>query len=557
MAKASNVYVVDFETLNSKEAIEQKYSYVWLWDLCKVSNLKHTTGTTIEEMFELIDNKNDTMVIYSHNLKFDGSFILNHLLKYCTYTSEKAKLPLQLSCIIDDKKNYYEITYINKKSRKITFRDSAKKIPSTVEQIAKAWHLPILKGSIDYRLHRPIGWKPTDEEISYIHNDTEIIARVLQLLYAEGMTKLTASSDSFNAYKSWLGKDNFEILFPVFDIETDNFCRKSYQGGCCYANPKYLGKELHNVYCYDVNSMYPYAMAECMLPYGKPLKKFGKPKYDELYPLYITHIRVGMRVKQDLMPTIMKKGLYFSLKNEYITDTENQLIDLYITNIDYETMLKHYDIYYIEYFECYYFKASNKLLKDYILELYEIKNNSEGAMKNLAKIKLNSLYGKFAMNPKRSIVEPKLIEGQLKLVIVDEIIGNPIYTPMAVFIASYCRNKLFKAIQDNYEYFVYCDTDSIHTIGKAKGIEIDDKKLGAWKEEKHYTLFKCIAQKTYYGETDTNKRILKACGAPQSVKDTISYDEFEIGRQFGGKLRPVQVEGGVILVDTTFTFKER
>lgn len=557
MSKASNVYVVDFETLNSQEAIEQKYSYVWLWDICRVTNLKHTTGTTIDELFEILDNKNETMVIYSHNLKFDGSFILNHLLKYCKYTSEKAKYPLQLSCIIDDKKNYYEITYINKKSRKISFRDSAKKIPSTVEQIAKAWHLPILKGSIDYKLHRPIGWIPTDEEIAYIHNDTEIIALVLQLLYSEGMTKLTASSDSFNAYKKWFGKNNFNIVFPKFDIETDAFCRKAYQGGCCYATPKYLGKELHNVYCYDVNSMYPWAMAYCLLPYGKPIKKKGKPVYDVLYPIYITHIKVGMKVKDNMFPTIMKKGLYFSMKNEYITDTENMLVELYITNVDYERMLKHYDIYYIEYFECYYFKASTKLLRDYILELYEIKNNSEGAQKNLAKIKLNSLYGKFAMNPKRSIVEPKLVKGELKLEIVDEVIGDPIYTPMAVFITSYCRNKLFEAIQSNYDLFVYCDTDSIHTIGKAVDIEIDDKKLGAWKEEKHYTLFKCIAQKTYYGETDTNKTILKACGAPQSVKDTITYDEFEIGRQFGGKLRPVQVKGGVILVDTTFTFKER
>lgn len=64
------------------------------------------------------------------------------------------------------------------------------------------------------------------------------------------------------------------------------------------------------------------------------------------------------------------------------------------------------------------------------------------------KMKLNNIYGKFAK--------------------------EPIYTPTALFLAS-CRNKLFEEIKAHYKKFVYCDTDSIHIIGKVKTLEIEDE----------------------------------------------------------------------------------
>ena len=41
------------------------------------------------------------------------------------------------------------------------------------------------------------------------------------------------------------------------------------------------------------------------------------------------------------------------------------------------------------------------------------------------------------------------------------------------------------------------------------------------------------------------------------VKKQINLDNFKIGETFTGKLRPVRVKGGLILADTTFTFKDR
>lgn len=200
------------------------------------------------------------------------------------------------------------------------------------------------------------------------------------------------------------------------------------------------------------------------------------------------------------------------------------------------------------------------MFKRYILPLYDIKCNSSGAQKLLAKLKLNSLYGRFALNPNRSTVKPFLENGVLKTKIIRHFEVDSIYTPLSAFVTAYARAHLMQAIERHHDEFVYCDTDSIHLVCKAKEDEtfiVDKNKLGCWDLEKEYSLFRVIAQKTYYGILKDGKEIIKACGASQAVKKNITYDRFNLGETFSGKLRPKQVKGGVVLVDTTFTFKPR
>ena len=556
------VYCCDFETNNSNEAIETGETFVWLWDSCNCKNLKHYGGTSIYSFFEWLNSFEDHRYFYFHNLKFDGSFMLNFILQYCTWVEvEKLDDLKECECttIIDARQIYYRIAFRTANGGIVEIRDSSKKIPGTVESIAKSWNLPILKGSIDYKQHHTKDYQITEEDLSYIHNDTEIIARVLRELYKEGMTYLTASADSFNAYKKCIGKDNFDLLFPVLPLEQDAIFRKAYNGGLCFFNPDYLDEELDEVYCYDVNSMYPHKMAEAMLPYGTPLVDYGEPKERKGYKLFITHVKAYIRVKPECYPVIMKK-MFMASKNTYITDTDGEMIDLYLTSVDYYEMLRAYDVLDIEYYETYYFRGSRNMFKRYILPLYDIKCNSTGAQKLLAKLKLNSLYGRFALNPNRSTVKPFLENGVLKTKIIRHFEVDSIYTPLSAFVTAYARAHLMQAIERHHDEFVYCDTDSIHLVCKAKEDEtfiVDKNRLGCWDLEKEYSLFRVIAQKTYYGILKDGKEIIKACGASQAVKKNITYDRFNLGETFSGKLRPKQVKGGVVLVDTTFTFKPR
>ena len=136
-----DVYVADFETRNSKQDVENKSTSVWLWDVCDIEEYKHTTGYNIQSFLEHLE-KIAPCTIYTHNLKFDGSFIIDYLLHTDYEFVETKKIESkQFSCLISSEGQFYDIrlclpTKTKKKKRIVEFRDSSKKIAGTVKQIA-------------------------------------------------------------------------------------------------------------------------------------------------------------------------------------------------------------------------------------------------------------------------------------------------------------------------------------------------------------------------------------------------------------------------------------
>ena len=564
MTKELPVYVADFETRNSKRDVAKMATSVWLWDLCSVDpDFKHTTGYNMLSFMDEL-TKLAPCTIYTHNLKFDGSFIIDWIMKNgYEYVEERFIKPMQFTTLISADGQFYSIKLClpckaKKRKKLVEFRDSSKKIAGSVRQIAISYGLPILKGEIDYVAERPEDYVATEKEIAYIHNDTEIVARVLTGQYDKNMTKLTSSGDAMFLYQNIVGK-HFRDIFPVLDLEIDNFIRKSYRGGVCQVNEKFKCKVLDTpVYCYDVNSMYPAQMATRPLPYGTP--KYFKGPYikDVNYPLFIQRLEVCLRLKENYRPTIlMKNSIFFS--NEYLTDTNGEMLELTLTSLDLQLMFEHYEVYNIRYIDGYKFRSSDCLFKNYVLPLYKKKCETKGAEKQTIKILLNSLYGKFAMNPVHRAKKPYLdgLLNDVRYELTDPQTSEPYYTAVASFITAWARVTLFKTIQANIDYFVYCDTDSVHITRKElKNAIVDDNELGAFKLEKIYVRSKYLAQKTYYG-IKAEGHDLKIAGCPQDVKDTISFNEFDFGLVRDGKLRPMRVDGGTILVNTQFSIHKR
>ena len=563
MKKPAPVYVADFESRNSQKDVDARSTSIWLWDVCDIDEYNHTTGDTMQTFIDHVARL-APCTIYTHNLKFDGSFIIDYLLKHgFTYTEEKALNCFEFSTLINADGQFYNIRFCfdtksKKKKRVVEFRDSSKKISGSVRQIAISYGLPILKGEIDYTAERPDGYVATPEEVAYIHNDTEIVARVLHTQYEKQMTKLTSSGDAMFLYQSIAGK-YFRIVYPELPLEVDDYIRESYRGGVCQVNEKFKEKQIDvPVYCYDVNSMYPAMMSKRPLPYGTPIFYSGRYKQNDGYPLYIQRIRVCCAVKPNHRPTILMKASIFSM-NTYLSDTAGEMIEMTLTSVDLNLLFKHYDVYDIQYIDGYMFRASDSLFNAYVKPLYKRKCETKGAEKQTIKILLNSLYGKFAMNPRHRAKRPYLDEetDSVKYEPCELQIDKPYYTAVASFITAWARELLFTTIQNNIEYFVYCDTDSVHTTRKELvGAEIDDNELGAFKLEKVYIKSKYLAQKTYYGIKETGND-LKIAGCPQDVKDTISFDEFDFGLVRDGKLRPQKVDGGTLLVNTPFTIHKR
>lgn len=299
---------------------------------------------------------------------------------------------------------FYQITLYfekgNKTVHKVTFIDSLKIIPFSVEVIAKSFNLPISKLKIDYNKPRKLGHILTDEEREYIKNDVLIVAKALKVLFDEELKKMTQGSNALNDFKEILTKGKFAHYFPELDYDVDKDIRQSYKGGFTYLNPIYKEKDVENIVNLDVNSLYPSVMYEKLLPFGEPIFYTGQYKDDKVYNLYIQMITCSFEIKTNKIPTIQIKNSISFRGNEYLESSNNEIVCLVLTSVDLKLFLEHYNVYDLEYVSGWKFKSIKGIFTKYIDKWISRKNQAtldgNKGQRTLAKLMLNALYGKFA-----------------------------------------------------------------------------------------------------------------------------------------------------------------
>nr|DAF09942.1 MAG TPA: DNA polymerase B [Caudoviricetes sp.] len=548
-------YVADFETTTQEENC-----HVWAYATCEIGNIDNTTvGTCIDDF--MMWCANDNKIVYFHNLKFDGEFII-HWLFTNGFTYSKEAKERTFSTVVSSMGQFYIIEVIfkagNKKLQKVTFYDSLKKLPFPVKKIAKDFNLPIQKLEIDYNEEREETHILTQQEIDYVLNDVKIVAMALEIQISQNLTKITNGSDALSDFKRTISKKQFEINFPILDLEVDADIRQAYRGGFTYVNPHFQNIDIKDGIVFDVNSLYPSVMYDKPLPYGMPLYFVGKYEHDDMYPLYIQNLTCEFKVKKGYIPTIQLKNNLSFLPNQYIEESKEP-VNLVLTSVDLELFLEHYEVWNIEYINGWKFKQCQGIFKPYIDKWGKVKKENKGAIRQLAKLMLNSLYGKFGTNPDVTGKIPYLDENNVvKWKLDEKTYRDPIYIPMGVFITAWARHKTITTAQLCYDRFIYADTDSLHLVGTEipKPIEhiIDDKELGYWAHESTFTRARFIRQKTYVEEIN-GKLNVKCAGMPDTIKEKVTWETFKKGFKSYGKLLPKRVKGGIILKDTEFTLK--
>lgn len=575
--KKNNLFTGDFETTTDENDCR-----VWAWAVSEIANPDNIiTGTTIDEFFNFCKNPKINYQIYFHNLKFDSEFMFNYLLNngYTCIKDKKERKDKTFTALISDMNQIYSIEIYfdvhNKKHiNKLTIYDSLKILNFPVEQIAKIFDLPIRKLELDYHEKREIGHVLTDHEIDYISNDVKIMSMALKEMFNSGLTKMTIGADALSYYKKLY--KGFNHYYPVLAYEIDQDIRKSYRGGFTYLNPIYKNKITGAGLVLDVNSLYPSVMYECMLPFSEPLFYEGEYVKNSLYPLYVQTISCSYELKEGMIPTIqIKNNLRFN-PTEYSCSSEGDIVTLTLTNIDLELFFEHYNVYDLHYHSGWMFKGIKGMFKEYIDYWMneKIKATEEGnkGKRQIAKLMLNSLYGKFGLNPNVLSKYPTFDDnGALTYDFYDPEIRASIYIPVASFITSYARKKTIETSQAIKTYslnkygedkYVYSDTDSIHTLINDEEelkqfVDIDDVKLGAWKKESEYIKGKYIRAKSYI-ELGTNGKLnCTVAGLPKYLGDKVTFENFTPGAKYHGKLVPKHVPGGVILVDVDFTIKDK
>ena len=573
MAIKTKTLMADFETTTNPDDVR-----VWAGCAVDVDSLEVSfIGNDLDSFMAYLSNKNTKC--YFHNLRFDGEFILYWLFTHGYVfdpgvDADGNRTPLKdkhFRCLITDDGLFYSLEVCfqrvsPKKYKKVTFYDSLKKLPFKVAVIAKAFELQQSKGEIDYRADRPIGYQMTDEEREYIETDCRIVAEALKIQLEQGLTKMTTASDALNWYKKMVGVDKFEKWFPVLPIELDADLRRSYKGGWVYMRPDRKNVRGLSGKQYDINSLYPWAMYECLLPYGYPMFFEGHPVKDEKYPLFIVHMKCTFELKPGHLPTLQLKNNRRYVETEYLTTSrvkvgrhwDNEPVEMWLTSVDYQLLLDHYELDDVTYINGFKFKGVVGMFKDYIDHWMHIKETTTGALRQLAKLMLNSLYGKFATNPKARKKYPYLDQetGVVKYRYSEYEERDPVYTAMGCFITAYARDKTIRSAQANYARFIYADTDSLKLEGHEEplGLEVHPTRLGAWKDEGDFTDSKWLRAKTYMVTVDGKTKVTCA-GMPDNVKEKVTYGNFCPGSTFTGKLMPRRYPGGIVLEDTTFTIK--
>ena len=250
---------------------------------------------------------------------------------------------------------------------------------------------------------------------------------------------LTLPALAMKIYKSQFMPDNtiYQLLGPI-----DNDIRQSYTGGAVDVYKphnrisSYLSsiKALFNkLYIYDVNSLYPFIMANTPMPVGKPVPFSGNIRQVEsdafgffyckiTSPAYLEHPILQRRIKtSDGIRTIAGLGTWHGWI--FSGEMDNAMKYGYEFNI-----LKGYQF------------DKGFIFKDFVETMYNLRLQYEKGhpMNLIAKLLMNSLYGKFGMKNQTTIVE---------IFDTDNANDNNIFNDM---ITTYGENINDKVFIDNY-----------------------------------------------------------------------------------------------------------
>ena len=552
-------FAMDFET---SVYDGQENTEVWSSALIEIGNRDAVPvlHSSIDETYEYLINLEDKKYItgFYHNLKFDGMFWLDFLLRHGFVFHEKPskKDPVregEFNTLISALGQWYKIEFV-KNGHRVELLDSLKLVPLTLEQAGKGFGTVHQKLEMEYTGERHAGYIPSEKEKEYIKNDVYVLKEVMEYMLENGHDKMTIGSCCMSEFKHGFGKTQWERLFPDLSKlpsidptkNADEWLREAYKGGWCYVNEKFKGVELtpetikklypeikvdkEKGYCgqtADENSLYPGVMLSDSgnrYPTGRPNWWKGDDLPDECFNkffYYFIQVKCSFEIKPGFLPFIQIKNNFLypshtALKTSYPvidgkeykevrTDDGNvytNVVTLTLTKTDWELMLKHYNVKDLEIIGGCWFYTDIGLFDNYINKYKQMKIGATNkAERQIAKLYSNNLYGRFAQSSESSYKIP-FYDKDLELVRFKTVEANDKkcgYIPVGAAVTSYGRLCTITAAQDNFERFCYADTDSIHCIGTdpLENIEIHPKKYGCWKLEHFWDSAIFTRQKTY------------------------------------------------------------
>lgn len=412
-------------------------------------------------LFFLLSPQFDGMTYYAHN---GGGFDWLHFLPVLAksgYSFEILTVSSKIQCLRVK-------PHKGSKKKGWTFLDSYQLIPAALAKIAKSFDTEVQKqDNFDYDVdEHDARWE------EYLEQDCVSLHQTLVKFYAlvegalGGEVGMTAAATSMKTYRR---------AYQSIPIErhTDHheFFRQAYYGG----RVEIFRRELSNVRYYDINSAYPYAMLAPM-PVGRMVEFHGKP------PDWIRQGRIGFaRARVHIPHHTYLPVLPYRLPNGRLVFPVGDFEGIW-TAAELERAEEIGGT--VEWLDSKWIQ-SQPVFSDFVNALYHYRDKSlpgyDESLGYVAKIMLNSLYGKFATNTLREKIifvgeDEESPEGAIPanprnpecpIYTIEEEIDAPYIVPqIAAQITALARLQLHSIMSESLEAggkLAYCDTDSIQT----------------------------------------------------------------------------------------------
>lgn len=489
----------------------------------------------ILRIISIIKQNPSIRTVYFHNFsRFDGIFVLKHLALHHN---------LKLKPLMRDNK-LYEVSVYSGKRILFRLRDSLHLLPGKLDDLAKNL-CPELgsKGSIPYD-------QVTLENLStlrvslleYMKQDILLLGGIMhnfQDLYAKAYkndieNKITTASLALSLFRN-----NYydEVKFPIHipNKNEDTFIRRGYYGGHADAYIPYG----ENLYYYDINSLYPFVMKEFPMPGGVPVwhSDLESMELDSMFGFIKAYVECPKTMKRPFLPYRNKDGLLIFPTGEFVGVYYSEELK-YARDLGYKVIP----------ISGYLFQKMESPFKDYVNSLFESRSNAKkegnNAIAYVYKLLLNSLYGRFGINPMSTITEmcdknrhdfllrtgtfinDVLLREDLYMVSYHSNMekGPDYWKPpknsaiqLAAAITASARIYMYKYISREDCY--YTDTDSIVLGNPLPDDLISSSVLGMFKLEDQIKKGYFLAPKCYCytTEEDGKNHVTKYKGAAKSI----------------------------------------
>lgn len=422
--------------------------------------------------------------------------------------------------------------------------------------------------------------------------------------YDELIEKYEKLKLPFKKYKISIIKEILEWENPlVINYKEYNYLKDYFNGGYTNYNIIHVGKIHENISSTDIKSSYPGNWQQLKMPYGKVIYNcdcddnnlLNSSKHFKLYELNLKKDIKIIKGKENLIPV----NIEFKDENdnlikavEYYPFLEKGTYKLsqYMLQIFYTLFNPNKDDYELKKTNCFNQKIINGFKK--YVDLWKAEKETPNlkienpSYRDFTKLSINTPYGKFGQKPiidetifyidKNNNIVKEVVKDKNKL----EEIEKFSYLPVAIATTDIARLRLLSLIEAvGWQHWHNSDTDSckfccleklkltpefkptylnlitgeIETIYNENGMD----NFGKWELEWTANKFKCAGKKKYIYLTKDFKTHVVCAGAPESVKEKMTFENFFAGYHpiANNKNMVTDLNGLPVVLPTTFQIK--